>query len=126
MLEKIVEFIESLFDATNLSSPLFQIDSSWFKINPLLFIILIVIAIAAFLAIAIIWGTRAAQRKILAGKEDLIGKIAEVKTLLKPKGTVLIQGELWKAISEEGLAKPGDEVVITKVDRLELWVTKAK
>ncbi len=124
MLDKLVEFIQSLFAATNSSSPLFQIDSSWFQVDTLQLIILIVIAIAAFLAVAIIWGTRAARREIHAGKEDLIGKIAEVKTFLKPKGAVLVQGELWKAILEEGQAKPGDEVVITKVDHLEVWVTK--
>ena len=104
----------------------FQIDMSWFQVDPLRLIILTVITIAAFLAFAILWGTRAPRREILAGKEDLIGKIAEVKTVLKPKGTVLIQGELWTAISEEGQAKPGDEVVITKVDHLEVWVTKVK
>ena len=65
-------------------------------------------------------------RKILAGKEDLIGKTAEVKTALKPKGTVLIEGELRTAISKEGRAKPGDQVVITKVNHLEVWVTKFK
>ena len=124
MLDKLVELIESLFSATNLNSPLFQIDTSWFHVDTLLLTILTAISVAAFLTIAIIWGTRAARREIHAGKEDLLGKIAEVKTLLKPKGTVLIQGELWKAILNEGQAKPGDEVVITKVDHLELWVTK--
>ncbi len=99
---------------------------SWFQVDTLRLLILFVITIAAFLAFAIIWGTREPRREILAGKEDLIGKIAEVKTALKPKGTVLIQGELWTAISEEGQAKLGDEVVITKVDHLEVWVTKVK
>ena len=126
MLEKLVEFFQSLFAATNLKGPLFPIDSSWFQVDPLRLIILIVIAIAAFLAFAIIWGTRAHQREIRAGKEDLIGKIAEVKTFLKPRGTVLIQGELWTAILEAGRAVPGDEVVITKVDHLRVSVTKSK
>ena len=99
---------------------------SWFQVDTLRLLILFVITIAAFLTFAIIWGTREPRREILAGKEDLIGKIAEVKTVLKPKGTVLIQGELWTAISEEGQAKVGDEVVITKVDHLEVWVTKVK
>ena len=103
----------------------FNLSLSWFQVSPWL-IAFITIAIAAFLAVAIIWGIRAHQRKILAGKEDLIGKIAEVKTFLKPKGTVLVQGELWKATSEKGQVKPGDEVVITKVDHLEVWVTKVK
>ena len=126
MLEQLVEFFQSWFANTNLGSPLFQIDSSWFQVDPLRLIILIVIAIAALLALAIIWGTRAPRRKILAGKEDLIGKIAEVKTVLKPKGIVLIQGELWTAILEAGRAVPGDEVTITKVDHLSVSVTKSK
>ena len=126
MLEQLVEFFQSWFANTNLRSPLFQIDSSWFQVDPLRLIILIVIAIAAFVTLAIIWGTRAPRREILAGKENLIGKIAIVKTVLKPKGIVLIQGELWTAISEDGKAEPGDEVVITKVDRLKVWLTKSK
>ena len=123
MLDKLVELIESLFSATNLSSPLFQIDTSWFPIDTLLLTILTAVSVTAFLTIAIIWGNRAKRRGIFTGKEELIGKLAEVKTVLKPKGTVLIQGEIWTAILDEGQAKPGDGVVITKVDHLELCVT---
>jgi membrane-bound serine protease (ClpP class) len=87
-------------------------------------VVLVAIAIVAFLAIAITWGIRAHRREILAGREELIGKTAEVKTVMNPKGTVLIQGELWTAILETGQAVPGDEVVITKVDHLRVSVTK--
>ena len=45
---------------------------------------------------------------------------------MNPKGIVLIQGELWTAILEAGQAVPGDEVVITKVDHLKVWVTSSK
>jgi len=54
----------------------------------------------------------------------LVGKSAEVITALAPKGEVFIQGELWKAILDEGQAQPGEEVLITKVDGLKLWATK--
>ena len=97
---------------------LFQVDS-WL-------IALIAIAIAAFLIIAIILGIRAHHRQVSAGREELIGKTAEVKTFMNPKGTVLIQGELWTAILEEGQAEPGNEVVITKVDNLKVWVAKSQ
>jgi membrane-bound serine protease (ClpP class) len=102
-----------------------QINSSWFQVEPWL-VALIAIAIAAFLAVAITWGIKAHRRVILAGREEMIGKTAEVKTVMNPKGTVLIQGELWTAILEAGQAVPGDEVVITKVDRLRVSVTKSK
>jgi membrane-bound serine protease (ClpP class) len=120
MLEELIGYLVS-----NLRYSLSQAYSFWFQVKPWL-IPFIAITTATFLVIAIVWGIRAHRREILAGKEDMIGKIAEVKTFLKPKGTVLIQGELWKAISEEGQAKPGDEVVITKVDGLEVWVTEVK
>ncbi len=102
-----------------------QIDTSWFQVDPWL-IALIAIVIAVFLAVTITWGIRAHRREILAGREELIGKTAEVKTVMNPKGTVLIQGELWTAILDAGRAVPGDEVVITKVDHLRVSVTKSK
>ena len=82
------------------------------------------IEVIVFIAIAIIWGIRAHRRQISAGKEELVGKTAEVKVALKPKGIVIIQGERWTAISEKGRLQPGEEVIVTKVDGLKLWVTK--
>ena len=121
MPENLVEFVQSWFAYYILSSPLFQIDSSWFQANPWL-LALIAITLVAFLTVAITWGIRAHSLRILAGREDLIGKAAEVKTDMNPKGTVLIQGELWTAILETGQATPGDRVVITKVDHLRVNV----
>ena len=124
MLEKLADFFTTWFANANFKSP--YIDYAYlFQIDPWL-IVLAAIAIAAFLVITIVWGIRAHRRKVSAGREDLIGKTAEVKTALNPKGTVLIEGELWMAVSGDGQAEPGDEVVITKVDRLTVWVTKSK
>ena len=124
MLEQLTDFFSSLFANSNFKSA--YIDYAYLlQIDPWL-IVLAAIAIAAFLVITIVWGIRAHRRKVSAGREDLIGKTAEVKTALNPKGTVFIEGELWMAVSEDGQAEPGDEVVITKVDRLTVWVTKSK
>ena len=87
-------------------------------------IVSIIIIFAILLAVSIIWGIRAHRQRIFAGREDFIGKIAEVKATLKPKGTVFIQGESWTAISEAGRVEAGEEVIITRVDGLKLWVTK--
>ena len=84
----------------------------------------IVIGIVAFLAIVIIWGIRAHRLRVLAGKEELIGKTAEVKTVLKPKGLVFVNGEHWTAISETGWVEPEKEVIITRVKGLTLYVLK--
>jgi len=79
---------------------------------------------AIFLAIAIIWGIRAHRQRVSAGREDLIGRIAEVKTAMDPKGTAFIDGEHWTAILDKGRVQPGEEVIVTKVDGLKLHVTK--
>ena len=94
-----------------------------FQIDPWA-IAIIVIGLVAFLAVVIIWGIRAHRHQALAGREDLIGKTAEVKTVIDPKGTVFVEGERWKAISEGERMEPGEEVIITKVVGLKMWVTK--
>lgn len=104
---------------------MFQIDPSWFQVSPWL-IVVIVISVVAFLAVTVIWGIRAHRHQILAGREELIGRTAEVRTVMKPKGTVFLEGERWAAISEAGRISPGEEVIITRVDGLKLWVTKKK
>ena len=100
-----------------------QINPNWFQIEPWLIAVMI-ICIIAFFAAAVYWGIRAHRRQISAGREDLIGKTAEVKVALQPKGTVFIEGERWTAISEKDRVEPGEEVIITKVDGLKLYVTK--
>ena len=97
--------------------------SQFFQIDPWL-IVIVVIGIVAFLAFTIIYGIRAHRRQVSAGREDLIGKVAEVNTVIDPKGTVFIEGERWVAISDKGRVEPGEEVIITKVEGLKLWVTK--
>jgi len=78
-------------------------------------------AFAVFVVGAIIRGQR---RRKATGAEGMIGEKAIAKTPLDPTGTVLTQGELWTAASEGGKVAPGEEVIITKVEELKLWVTK--
>lgn len=87
-------------------------------------IILVIVASIGFLAFAVVYGIRAHRQQVSVGKEELVGKTAEVTTALTPRGTVMIQGETWAAILDKGKAKPGEEVIITKVEGLKLQVTK--
>jgi len=96
---------------------------SWFRVSPELLIIIIIL-IVAFTALVVIYGIRAHRQQVSAGREDLIGKMAEASTVLEPKGTVLVQGERWAAISDKGRIEPGEEVIITKVEGLKLRVTR--
>ena len=97
--------------------------ASLFRIDPWL-IVIVAIGVAAFVVFSIIYGIRAHRQQVFAGREELVGKTAEVKVALEPKGVVFIQGERWEAISDKGRVEPGEEVTITKVDHLKLWVTK--
>jgi membrane-bound ClpP family serine protease len=92
-------------------------------VNPW-FLALIIIAVAVFLYFVVIWVVHAHQRKVEAGKEELIGRKAVVRTALDPKGMVFIEDELWNAEIVSGTAEPEEEVIITKVEGLKLTVTK--
>ena len=87
-------------------------------------IIIIVVFVAAFLFIAIVWGIRAHRNKIAAGREELVGRTASVEVALEPKGIVLVDGERWTAIIDNGKAELEEEVIVSKVEGLRLIVTR--
>jgi membrane-bound serine protease (ClpP class) len=82
------------------------------------------IIIAAFLVFVIGAVVRGQRRKVATGSEGIVGKVAVVQTKLDPKGTVLVNGEHWVSVINEGSAERGEEVIVTKVDGLKLEVTK--
>jgi len=84
----------------------------------------VAICIIAFVALVINRGIRAHRRQASAGRENLVGKTAEVKIALEPRGVVSVEGERWTAISETGRVEPEEEVIITKVNGLRLYVIK--
>jgi len=96
--------------------PLFQVD--------LWLIAVVTILVAVVFAFVISRIIRAHRRQASTGREELVGKTAVVKVALEPEGTVFFKGERWAAISEKGRIKPGETVIITKVDGLKLYVTK--
>ncbi len=89
--------------------------------GPIIIAIVSGVAFVVFVIYAIVRGQR---RKLTAGTEEMIGKEAVVQKTLDPKGTVLAEGELWTAIAEDSKIEAGEEVIITKVEKLKLWVTK--
>ncbi len=78
-------------------------------------------AFSIFVIGAIIRGQR---RRKATGAEGMIGSVAIVKTPLAPTGTVLAQGELWTATTEKDRIDRGEEVIISKVEELKLWVKR--
>lgn len=78
-------------------------------------------AFAVFIMGAVIRGQR---RRKATGVEGMIGAMALAKTPLNPIGTVLTQGELWSAETEGQAVLPGEQVIISRVEGLKLWVSK--
>jgi len=89
--------------------------------GPIIIAIVFAVAFIIFVIYAII---KSQKRKLATGKEDMVGKVAIAQTALNPKGTVLAEGELWTAIAENSKIEPDEEVIISKVEGLKLWVTK--
>jgi len=102
---------------------LFHGASPVFRIDPWLIATVIIIITAAFVFI-INRAISAHRKQAKTGREELIGKTAVVKVALNPEGTVFFKGERWSAISEEGMVKTGEEVVIKEIDGLTLYVIK--
>ncbi len=96
--------------------PLFQIDP-WLIAG-------VVIFIAVLFAFVVQRVIRAHRRQASTGREEMVGKRAVVKVALEPEGTVFFKGERWTAISEKGRVESGEEVIITRVDGLTLYVVK--
>ncbi len=102
---------------------LFQGASPVFRVDPWL-IATVTIIISGALSFVIHRAVSIHRRQAKTGREELIGKTAAVKIALNPEGTVFFKGERWNAISEEGEIKPGEEVIINRMDGLVLYVNK--
>jgi membrane-bound ClpP family serine protease len=87
-------------------------------------IVIIAIVVAALIIFVIQRVVLAHRRRVSAGREELVGRTAEVDIALEPKGVVMVEGERWTAISEKGRVAKGEEVIITRVDGLKLYVAK--
>jgi len=88
---------------------------------PIIISIVLGVAFVIFIVYAI---AKVQGRKVSAGVEEMIGKEAVVRTTLDPKGMVLAEGELWAAVAEDGKIESGEEVIISQVKGLKLWVVK--
>ncbi len=90
--------------------------------QPSLAVIIPVMALGAAFAFFVVgMGIRAIRSKPVTGGEGMIGMMGVAKTALTPGGRVLIQGELWNAISDQP-GQAGDSVEVTSLDGLKLHV----
>ncbi len=85
-------------------------------------VIIPVIALAAAFSFFVVgMGLRALRSRPTTGGEGMIGLIGVAKSKLSPEGQVVVQGELWDAVSEDS-QRPGDHVEVTGIEGLRLRV----
>ncbi len=64
--------------------------------------VLIIAGAGAFLAILLVLAGMSRHKKSATSEFQLVGSRAQVDAELVPEGTVLVQGELWRARSADG------------------------
>ena len=89
------------------------------SMSMLLSAIIGLVAVVALLAYVVL---KAQMRKVVTGIESLTGKKGVAKTALSPKGTVLVEGELWEAESVSGDIPEGAAVHVTAVEGFKVRV----
>jgi len=86
-----------------------------------------VVVTAGFFLFAATLAIRTRRRKVVTGKEGLVGMIGVARTPLSPQGTIFVSGEHWTAVTESGESlPPGKPVEVVAMDRLTLTVRPAR
>jgi membrane-bound serine protease (ClpP class) len=82
-------------------------------------------AMAGLVIAAVSMGVRALYRPASTGAAGMMGQVGVVKRALDPEGQVLIGGELWQAVAEDGPVAAGEMVRVARMDGLTLTVTRS-
>ncbi len=85
-------------------------------------LVALLVPAACLLVVSIIAVVRSQRRRLSAGAETLVGQTGITRTPLTPEGTVLVDGELWHAVSSAPRVDVGRKVLVTAVDGLTLKV----
>jgi membrane-bound serine protease (ClpP class) len=104
-----------LFDA-----PSVDLRVSWWVIVPTVGLT------AGMFVVALTAGVRALGRRQITGAHGLIGLTGVVRSALEPEGQVMVHGELWRAVAEDGRVAVGEPVRVVAVDGLTLKVVRAE
>ena len=99
---------------------LFHIEITWW------IILIVAVAIVAFIFVMHKAVIPAIRRGKLNGAEGMIGMTGKVTEPLKPDGTVKIKGEYWKAKAVEGEVEIGEDVEVVGITGLDLEVRKKR
>jgi len=85
----------------------------------------IVGATAGLVILTVSLGLKALYRRPSTGAAGMVGQVGVVRRALDPEGQVLIDGELWRAIAQDGPVAAGEAVQVAGMDGLTLRVTRS-
>jgi membrane-bound ClpP family serine protease len=86
-----------------------------------LIVAVILFEIIEHVVFPLVWLILDRKRRLVSGAEGMVGKVVEVKQWNKAEGRVLVNAEMWRAVSDVPLLK-GDKAVIHDVEGLTLRV----
>ncbi len=102
---------------------LFQTQTPAFRVSMTL-VITMAFLTAAFFLFAVGSGIRAQRKKVITGKEGMIGEMAEARTDIDPRGKIFAEGTLWNAVTDGEPIKKGETVRIVSMNKLLVKVKK--
>lgn len=87
-------------------------------------VIVVGILTALFFAFVIAKALQAQKPRSVTGREGLIGRTGIAKSRMEPNGWVLVAGEYWSAVAENGPIDEGDKVEVVRVEGFRVVVRK--
>ena len=90
-------------------------------------IVAVTAVLLGFFLVVVAAVLRSRRRRVVTGREGLLGAIGTVRRELEPGrvGIVHVQGELWQAVAPDGRLSVGEKAVVQGVDGLLLTVRRA-
>jgi len=82
-------------------------------------------ATAGLVIFAVSAGLRALYRPSTTGAAGMVGQTGVARTPLDPEGQVQVDGELWRAVAQDGPVPAGEKVQILGLDGLTLRVSRS-
>jgi membrane-bound serine protease (ClpP class) len=79
---------------------------------------------ALFFLFIVGFGLKAQRRKVVTGSEALDGSTGTVMETLNPEGIIMLDGEIWNAVSAGGEIVKGETVRVLKMKDLKVYVEK--
>jgi membrane-bound serine protease (ClpP class) len=87
-------------------------------------IIPLALGISLIFIFLVVLAVRAHAQRAVTGREGLVGRIGEARTVLAPEGKVFVHGELWNAEAEEEIEKGAKVEVVEVRSNLSIKVKK--